>query len=336
MRLRRFMFSIAVPGVAVVLTAVSLSAMTDSSPAPALVPAQPRPDPVYTASNPATSAAAAMQDNFPVVSPTADGGHLYRDEVDFVVPCALVKAARDDPIVYPAQPGASHLHEFSGNRGVNAASTPEQLSRQKTSCSVPQDLSSYWQPALLVNGSPVTPYTTRVYYRAGTTEGRKVHPLPYGLRMVAGDAMASGPQKTNVAAFQCRAIGRHAPVVGKQPTPPQCPVGTILAASVIFPDCWDGRHLDSADHKSHMSYGVGNRCDPAHPVMVSQVTVEERYAAGTTSGVLTLASMNSPFTLHADMLNAWAPSVMQQLTQRCINASVHCGDVSSKRFPPTR
>ena len=29
----------------------------------------------------------------------------------------------DDPIVYPGQPGASHLHQFYGNTGANAFST---------------------------------------------------------------------------------------------------------------------------------------------------------------------------------------------------------------------
>jgi hypothetical protein len=29
---------------------------------------------------------------------------------------------------------------------------------------------------------------------------------------------------------------------------------SLLQLDVIFPDCWDGRHLDSPDHKSHMAY----------------------------------------------------------------------------------
>ena len=43
--------------------------------------------------------------------------------VSFVSRCTFSHRAPDDPIVYPAQPGASHDHTFLGNKTTNAFST---------------------------------------------------------------------------------------------------------------------------------------------------------------------------------------------------------------------
>ncbi|MEJ7721918.1 MAG: right-handed parallel beta-helix repeat-containing protein [Ilumatobacteraceae bacterium] len=43
----------------------------------------------------------------------------------FVVQCAPSHAGFDDPILYPGQPGASHLHQFFGNPDIDAMSTSE-------------------------------------------------------------------------------------------------------------------------------------------------------------------------------------------------------------------
>jgi hypothetical protein len=54
-----------------------------------------------------------------------------------------------------------------------------------------------------------------------------------------------------------------------------------LQIRVRFPCCWDGKNLDSPDHKSHMAYpsmmdnGV---CDPDHPVRVMSLLYETTFA----------------------------------------------------------
>jgi hypothetical protein len=257
----------------------------------------------------------------------------YPQRVDWVTACTPVKTAPDDPIVFPGQPGRSHLHVFSGNRSVTASSTALTLAKAPTTCTNAADHASYWMPALMVNGVRVNPYTTRAYYRAGTYNGRAIVAPPFGLKMVAGDAMAMAAQHANIAGFHCR-IPDQGAVVGKQSLPPQCPGNSILEASVVFPNCWDGHHLDSANHRTHMSYATNYKCDAAHPVQIPQLTIAERFPAGSTHGKITLASMNSPYTLHADFINAWAPAVLKTLVVRCINAGVACADVSDRRFPP--
>lgn len=50
--------------------------------------------------------------------------------------------------------------------------------------------------------------------------------------------------------------------------------------SVHFPSCWDGKNLDSPDHKSHVAYPAsgtfesGGPCPSTHPVKIPQIMYE--------------------------------------------------------------
>ncbi|MDF2460705.1 MAG: hypothetical protein K0S68_108 [Candidatus Saccharibacteria bacterium] len=261
----------------------------------------------------------------------------YPQKVDFVVTSTVVKNAPDDAIVYPGQPGASHDHTFSCSKAITAYSTPTSLYNQPTSCNLSRDFASYWTPTLYANGVRVNPYQSRAYYRAGTTNGGIVQPIPFGLRIVAGDAKATSAQKANIAGFQCRNL-QDGNTIPKQSLPPNCPAGDFLEASVVFPNCWDGRNLDSADHKSHMSYAAPSAaCDTAHPVRLPQLTYAQRYPTDAFRGkTLTIASMmpNSLYTLHADFMNAWDPAWMKFFVDNCIRKHTACETVSDGRLPP--
>ena len=45
-------------------------------------------------------------------------------------------------------------------------------------------------------------------------------------------------------------------------------VNTWLELHVNYPDCWDGEHLDSSDHTSHMAQSRDYVCPASHPVKV--------------------------------------------------------------------
>ena len=62
----------------------------------------------------------------------------------FVLRCGYSHTLMDDPIVFPGQPGASHMHDFFGNVGVNASSTVESMLAAQTTCRVPSDTAGYW------------------------------------------------------------------------------------------------------------------------------------------------------------------------------------------------
>src|SRR5436190_14331332 len=67
--------------------------------------------------------------------------------------CTAGQVLPDDPIVYPGQPGKSHLHQFYGNEDANAHSTLVSLRAKGTSTSncapLPVNRSGYWMLALL-------------------------------------------------------------------------------------------------------------------------------------------------------------------------------------------
>jgi len=273
---------------------------------------------------------AAHAADFPVLSPSDPD---YPQHVDFVTVCQVVKTAAEDPIVFPGTVGRSHDHVFSGNTSINPNSTAEELVRQGTNCGNSGDTASYWMPDLLVDGKPVKPYQHRAYYRAGTRDTSKLKTIPFGLKVVAGNAMATSAQSAGVAGFQCRIEGEGA-TVRKQSLPPNCGSEALLEASVVFPNCWDGKNLDAADHRSHMSYAKDFVCDAAHPVQIPQLTLAARFPKGMTNGTITLVSMNSPLTLHADFFNAWKPAAMAELMEHCIYANRFCETVSDTRMPP--
>src|SRR3954452_17242164 len=52
----------------------------------------------------------------------------------FATLCPFSHQAPDDPIVYPGQPGKSHLHTFFGNATTDASSSYDSLRAGATTC----------------------------------------------------------------------------------------------------------------------------------------------------------------------------------------------------------
>jgi Domain of unknown function (DUF1996) len=252
----------------------------------------------------------------PALSPAASstGGQ-------FTVQCAYSHTLRDDSIVFPGQPGASHAHDFYGNVSTSAISTYASLLQAGTTCSTPDDTAAYWQPSLLVAGRPVASNAERAYY-ANITKG-PIQPFPAGLRMIAGDAHATGPQPTSVFYWGCA----HDEDTAQLSSPPQC--ADQLRAHVIFPNCWDGVHLDSPDHHSHMAYSSGGRCPHDHPVALPRLIIAVGWNATPAPATVSLSS-GPPYTMHADFLNSWNQAALAGLVTRCLVAHLNCGEITSR------
>jgi hypothetical protein len=248
----------------------------------------------------------------------------------FKAHCRLSHAASDDPLVHPGMPGMSHLHNFFGNRSVDAETTTASLAAASSTCAFgvnELDRSAYWFPALLKDGVPVdtTGEDIEAYYRDGDT-GETVVPFPFGLRMIAGDMMSTSPQLPYIANYGCSPPGRVSQ--GSYTEIPTCPPGKYASGKVTFPSCWDGVHLDSPDHKSHMAYSQPDqRCPKSHPVRVPELTLRVGWETteGTDGGQYELAS-GGQYSLHADFWNGWAPTAMRQLVDQCLNTPTDCND----------
>jgi Domain of unknown function (DUF1996) len=239
--------------------------------------------------------------------------------VNFIENCRFSHQAPDDPIVFPAMPGASHQHTFVGNRTTNAFSSYGSLRSGGTTCMRRDDTAGYWVPALYQGTSPILPVGATIYYRRGTLA--EVSPFPNNLRMIAGDAKAATPQSMRVTFWSCGVASG----LDRSATVPTCPStrGSFLRLHIRFPECWDGRNLDSSDHKSHMAYATRAGCPSTHPVEVPQITQIYRYPSLGGDG-FSLAS-GGQYSAHADFVNAWKPNVLRKLVDGCLNDLVHCG-----------
>lgn len=237
----------------------------------------------------------------------------------FVVECGFSHSASDDPIVYPDQPGQSHLHMFFGNTDVDASTTVADLAAGDTTCDDSSDKAAYWAPALLRGPEVLTPTKSVAYYRPGIdVVAQDVQPYPEGLVMIAGNSGARGEQPLSIVAWGCgRGIVREA-------LPPTCAEGNNLELIITFPDCWDGENLDSADHHGHVAYSSGGECPKGYPVHVPQLQFVVEYPVWGDPGGLLLAS-GGLLTGHADFMNGWDQDVLAREVRLCLHNEVVCG-----------
>jgi len=237
--------------------------------------------------------------------------------VNFISVCGFSHRAPDDPIKYPGQPGASHDHSFVGNTSTNAFSTLASLHKAGTTCQRRGDTAAYWMPTLYVAGTPVPPSQATIYYQR--TASKPLRPFPQGLKMIAGNYMAGRPQGLLVTFWDCGDLVD----VRRSSAVPTCPSGSSLRLRVNFPDCWNGKSLDSPNHKSHMAYSVGGRCPRGHPVAVPALSIVYRYP--TTGGANAVLASGGQYSGHADFVNAWNQRTLAALVKKCLNQLRHCG-----------
>jgi Domain of unknown function (DUF1996) len=253
------------------------------------------------------------------LAPPAVAGEATASEflgINFVVDCGYSHRAADDPIVFPGVPRASHDHSFFGNRSTNAFSTAHTLETARTLCRRRADRSAYWVPTLYADGIAVKPLNAAAYYRRRTAID--VRPFPKGLRMIAGDATATAAQGIERVFWNCKPEDPHEAEV------PACPVDWdhALRLHVQFPECWDGVHLDSSDHRSHMAYAAGGACPGSHPVAVPSLMLVVAYPVGGTQHLV--YSSGSIESGHADAIVVWRGHLLDRLVRRCLNGRLDC------------
>jgi hypothetical protein len=245
----------------------------------------------------------------------------------------------DDSIVFPGQPGRAHMHTYFGNTGSNAASTPASLLNSGDStCGGTANRSSYWVPSVInASNQAVVPIWNMVYYKSGyqgVAPSQVSATLPNGLKIIAGTSTATSPQSAPMSWMCANAGGAYTP---KQSSIPSCQPGDTLKIEIMFPQCWDGINLDSADHKSHMAYGNwGVGCPADHPVALPAISFNIDYpvgAAGTTGWRLSSDNYTGApggYSLHGDLVLAWDPTISTQWLNNCTrqNADCHVGIIN--------
>ena len=242
---------------------------------------------------------------------------------EFHTNCTVANSAPDDPIVLPGLPGASHMHTFFGPK-IDANTTAEQiLADKKTTCDAPGDFSAYWVPELQKDGQPVPMKSMRVYYASRVKDPSTVKPFPQGLVMVQGDAKQQVPTPKNAGSNQFWCAGSAETGRSADGNMPVCAKGGNLIFQLVFKDCWDGKNLDSPDHKSHMGDPVNGVCTGQYPVAIPNLSFMVNYESLGGDGLK--LSSGLPSSMHGDFMDGWDAARLNALVKSCINQSAKCG-----------
>ena len=262
--------------------------------------------------------------------------------------CGSSGISRDDPVLAPGKPGASHLQQFYGNTSVTAASSYTSLrSSGGSTCTSRVDRSHYAIPAMLDGrGNVVRPDSIRLTYRRLPVSDTKCQPatdssavgicipLPNGLRFAFGFDPANPSAQQGSLKFACgtREFSSLASAASN------CAgSGGKLSAMLEAPSCWDGKNLDSANHRSHVAYpdvswlGAA-KCPSTHPYYIPTLSMKASYSAD--DGVAnwrfssdeTVAGAEPGTTFQARWYGAWDNKVMAMWVDGCINRRLYCSD----------
>ncbi|MEU8266359.1 DUF1996 domain-containing protein [Sphaerisporangium sp. NPDC049002] len=244
---------------------------------------------------------------------------------EFNASCTYSHSKPDDPIIFPGLPGASHMHSFFGNHSTDANTTTGTLfANTGTSCApAPADLSAYWVPTVYERGKAVEPKSVVVYYGSRLTDPTATVPFPQGFRMIAGNAKLQTPTPAgSVNQFYCAGPGGE---IGRSADGnwPLCAPGATLMFQLVFQDCWDGVHLDSPDHKSHVSYTYDGKCGGAFPVAIPSISFVIAYPTSGSADGFTLAS-GMASSMHGDVFLAWDNDAQGHRVKNCVVQKAKC------------
>lgn len=252
----------------------------------------------------------------------------------FRTDCTFSHMNFDDPIVYPGQQNATHLHAFYGNTQANYQMTTADNGATSTCSGAGANRTAYWFPAMIdtTDGSPVVSDYVQIYYKTGYNHPTQtdVEVFPAGLRMIAGQAVGSlTADSSGRTYFYCNSEGSGGSV--RYDHIPDCPPGDILVMAVWFPQCWDGVNLDSPDHRSHMAYPILPRggCPTTHPVALPEIIEHIWYEVGpegTSSWRLSSDRTDRPggYSAHADWWNGWDRGILNRINENCWQVFMDC------------
>ncbi|MFK8080085.1 MAG: DUF1996 domain-containing protein [Granulosicoccus sp.] len=253
-----------------------------------------------------TNRRTAMDTSSETVAEQAHGTRVY---------CPVSHYSHDDPVVYPGEKAAAHLHMFWGNTQTDAYSTGESLlTTGNASCEGGlNNKSAYWAPALFnAQDETMLPESVFVYYKSfSTTAGfdrATIMPIPTGLQMLANQQVPnSGPWNFRIDEDSVNG-------------------NSALHFTISFPMCLQVEQngtpvLSSEDNTSHLSYAVASQetpsdCPASHPYRIPQLIYSITYDVPFSSQWY-LSSDHNPqmqgSSLHADYFAAWDEETMDRI-----------------------
>jgi hypothetical protein len=273
--------------------------------------------------------------------------------------CGMAGLGRFDPKVYPGDTtGKSHGHQFYGNAGITSGSTYESLRTTGAStCAYgefPANRAGYWQPWLEDGrGHVLQSDIATVYYKRRPPydpvcsdpsnpqyQGQCVE-MPNGLFYIFGYDMVTNTPATGSVTFTCQLNGGTVYVYGtmaEAATSGRCVAGGEFGIRAHAPSCWNGKLVDSANHRDHMAYpSYGSwgyvKCPATHPYVIPEFALLTTWRI-VEGDDLTLWRFSSDHahpelpagaTFHADFFMAWEPGVHAMWeTPGCLGKKLNC------------
>jgi len=174
-------------------------------------------------------------------------------------------------------------------------------------------------------GGIVRPAKVLIEYRGNATS--KVVAMPKFLRALTGDAkpISRGPANAR-ATWTCSGFTDR--LADKYPI---CPAGQQVQRVQDFPGCWDGKNIDSTNHRDHVAFADTNTgtCKQGF-VAIPQLRITLSYDIPRdvqVNGQYALDSFpeedHNPFSDHNDFINVNSAQTMQKIAT-CINKGKTC------------
>ncbi|MEU1888580.1 DUF1996 domain-containing protein [Micromonospora rifamycinica] len=174
-------------------------------------------------------------------------------------------------------------------------------------------------------GGIVRPAQVLIEYRGNPVS--TVVPMPKFLRALTGDAKPTSRGPANArATWSCSGFADR--LSDKYPI---CPAGSRVQRVHDFPGCWDGRNIDSDNHRNHVAFAdkatgacpQGFRAIPQLRITVAydiarDVQVKGQYALDSFP-----EENHNPFSDHNDFVNVNSAQTMQRIVT-CINKGKNC------------
>ncbi|QUC22380.1 uncharacterized protein UV8b_06621 [Ustilaginoidea virens] len=273
-----------------------------------------------------------------------------------------VGLTRLDPIVNPNSV-SPHVHAIHGSSGFSDNSnTLDLLEGDCTSCRVTQDKSSYWTPALYFQDN--TTGNVELVPQVGgmlayyLLYGNNVTAFPQGFRMISGSNdrrsyTAGDPSQPDPPKSQWASLGQTTQsILAERAVGFNClnyarnPEGTLyrhflpeqtyldancadgLRLELMFPSCWNGKDLDSKNHKDHLAFPdlvmTGN-CPDGYPVRLPSMLYEVIWNTAAYKGrngrfVLSNGDTTG-YSYHGDFVTGWDTPFLQRAIDTCTNPS---------------
>ncbi|RPB03843.1 hypothetical protein L873DRAFT_1833532 [Choiromyces venosus 120613-1] len=269
------------------------------------------------------------------------------------LPCRQsLTVERIDPLTQFGGVG-EHVHTIHGGNSKFSASSLEADLMQSTcsSCQVKQDRSAYWTPAMYFQDEAGNFNVVNqlggmlVYY---LPRGKDVKAFPDGFRMIAGDPTLRHFPYKNIekslwtaedrteAALRQKAIGFNClnydlpaeAALGMKTMPENLSCKDGLRTEIFFPSCWNGKDLDSKNHRDHMRYPSlmdDGDCPEGFETRLVSLFYETIWDVNKFSGQKGrfMFSTGDPTGCgyHGDFMNAWNKGVLQDAIDECTSPS---------------